>query len=84
MLFSWRCLSSAGRSRRSIVWPAVPMTVDSVKAPAIRPAAVPLSYPMIFAAATVVTRLVTQSTTVSATWGPAFFLRPRKNCGPTL
>ena len=67
-----------------MVWPAVPMTVDSVKAPAIRPAAVPLSYPMIFAAVTVVTRLVTHRTMVSATCGPAFFLRPRKNCGPTL
>ena len=67
-----------------MVWPAVPMTVDSVKAPAIKPAAVPLSYPMIFAAVTVVTRLVTHKTTVSATCGPALFLRPRKNCGPTL
>ena len=67
-----------------MVSPAVPMTVDSVNAPAIRPAAVPLSYPKIFAAVTVVTRLVTHSTIVSATCGPAFFLRPRKNWGPTL
>ena len=46
-----------------IVSPAVPMTVDSVNAPAMRPAAVPQSYLKIFAAATVVTRLVTQRTT---------------------
>ena len=64
--------------------PAVPMTVDSVKAPAIRPAAVPLSYLKIFAAATVMTRLVTQRTTVSDSCGSAFFFSPRKNWGPTL
>ena len=39
---------------------------------------------MTFAATTVVTRLVTQSTTVSSAWESAFFFRPRKNCGPTL
>ena len=43
MLFSRRVFSASGRSRRSIVSPAVPITVDSVKAPAIRPAAVPQS-----------------------------------------
>jgi hypothetical protein len=60
------------------------MTVDSVKAPAMRPAAVPHSYLRSFAAPTVVTRLVTQRTTVSIPCDSAFFLRPRKNCGPTL
>ena len=67
-----------------IVSPAVPMTVDSVNAPAMRPAAVPQSYLKTFAAATVVTRLVTQRTSVSETCVSAFFFRPRKNCGPTL
>ena len=67
-----------------IVSPAVPMTVDSVKAPAMRPAAVPHSYLSTLAAATVVTRLVTQRTTVSDTCDSAFFFSPRKNCGPTL
>ena len=36
-------LLGIGRSSRLIVSPAVPMTVDSVNAPAIRPAAVPAS-----------------------------------------
>ena len=66
------------------MFPAVPMTVDSVKAPARRPAAVPQSYPMTFAATTVVTRLITHTTTVRSAWEAAFFLTPRKNCGPTL
>ena len=43
MLFWSRFFSAAGRSRWLIVSPAVPMTVDSVKAPAISPAAVPQS-----------------------------------------
>ena len=43
MLFSSRVFSASGRSSRLIVSPAVPMTVDSVKAPAISPAAVPQS-----------------------------------------
>ena len=43
MLFSRRAFSASGRSSREIVLPAVPMTVDSVKAPAISPAAVPQS-----------------------------------------
>ena len=67
-----------------IVSPAVPITVDSVNAPAISPAAVPQSYLKTFAAATVVTRLVTQRTSVSETCVNAFFFSPRKNCGPTL
>jgi hypothetical protein len=67
-----------------MVSPAVPITVDSVNAPAIKPAAVPGSYPMSFDATTVVTRLVTQRTTVSDTCATAFFFRPRKNWGPTL
>ena len=43
MLLSSRSFSASGMSRRVIVLPAVPMTVDSVKAPAISPAAVPQS-----------------------------------------
>ncbi len=43
MLFSRRVFSAASRGSRAIVLPAVPMTVDSVKAPASRPAAVPQS-----------------------------------------
>ncbi len=60
------------------------LVVTVVKAPAIRPAAVPQSYPRTFAATTVTTRLVTHRTSVSNTCGIAFFLSPRKNCGPTL
>ena len=37
MLFISRVFSASGRSRRAIVLPAVPMTVDSVNAPARRP-----------------------------------------------
>jgi hypothetical protein len=43
MLFTSAVLSAAGKDRREIASPAVPMTVDSVKAPASRPAAVPTS-----------------------------------------
>ncbi|HET9315988.1 MAG TPA: hypothetical protein VFQ51_10380 [Vicinamibacteria bacterium] len=43
MLFRSRVFSASLRSSRAIVLPAVPMTVDSVKAPAISPAAVPQS-----------------------------------------
>jgi len=43
MLFFSLVFSAAGRSSRSIVSLAVPMTVDSVNAPAMSPAAVPLS-----------------------------------------
>ncbi len=43
MLFSSRVFSSSGSARRAMVLPAVPITVDSVKAPARRPAAVPQS-----------------------------------------
>ena len=77
-------VSASGSPRREMVFPAVPMTVDSVKAPARSPAAVPQSYPMIFAATTVVTRLTTHRTSVSSAWDAAFFLSPRKNWGPTL
>jgi len=84
MLFSSRVFSASGRPSWPIALPAVPITVDSVKAPAIKPAAVPQSYPISFAAATVVTRLVTHSTSVSNAWGSALALRPRKNWGPTL
>jgi hypothetical protein len=69
---------------REMVFPAVPMTVDSVKAPASKPAAVPQSYPMTLAAATVVARLTVHSTSVSSACEAAFFFSPRKNCGPTL
>ena len=79
-----RVFSASGNGRRAIVSPAVPMTVDSVNAPARRPAAVPTSYRSNFAKMTVTTRLVTQSTTVNATCVRAFRLSPRKNCGPTL
>ena len=43
MLFFSLVFSASGRSSRSIVSLAVPITVDSVNAPAIRPAAVPVS-----------------------------------------
>ena len=43
MLLSSRVVSASGSPSRVIVLPAVPITVDSVKAPAIRPAAVPQS-----------------------------------------
>jgi hypothetical protein len=43
MLFRRRCFSAAARSRRWMALPAVPITVDSVKAPAMSPAAVPQS-----------------------------------------
>ena len=62
----------------------MPITVDSVNAPAMRPAAVPQSYLKSFAAATVVTRLVTQRTTVSETCVSAFFLRPAEELRPDL
>ena len=84
MLFRSRVVSASGSPSREIVFPAVPMTVDSVKAPARSPAAVPQSYPMTRAATTVVTRLTTHRTSVSSAWEAAFFRRPRKNWGPTL
>ena len=43
MLLISAVFSAAGRSRRLIASAAVPMTVDSVKAPARSPAAVPTS-----------------------------------------
>ena len=43
MLFNSRTFSPSGIGRRPIASPAVPMTVDSVNAPAINPAAVPQS-----------------------------------------
>ena len=84
MLLSRRVVSASGRPRREIVFPAVPMTVDSVKAPASSPAAVPASYPMTFAATTVVTRLTTHRTRVSSAWDAAFFLQPAEELRPDL
>ena len=58
--------SSAPRRRRPsrpIASPAVPIEADSVQAPASTPAAVPTSRSKIFAAATVASRPVTQTTT---------------------
>ena len=43
MLFTSAAFSAGGRSRRLMASAAVPMTVDSVKAPASSPAAVPMS-----------------------------------------
>ena len=43
MSFISRVFSASGIDRFEIALPAVPMTVDSVKAPARRPAAVPQS-----------------------------------------
>jgi hypothetical protein len=84
MLFWSRAISASGSGSREIAFPAVPMTVDSVKAPARSPAAVPQSYPKAFAAATVVARLTTHSTSVSSACAAAFLFSARKNCGPTL
>src|SRR5881397_2095936 len=84
MLFTSAVLSAVGRSSRLIASPAVPMTVDSVNAPARSPAVVPMSYPRSFAAVKALTRHVTHRTTVTASCGSASFLRPRKNWGPTL
>ena len=79
MLFTSAAFSAAGSSSRLIASPAVPMTVDSVKAPARSPAAVPMSYPRSFEAVKALTRQVTHRTTVTASCGIASFLRPRKN-----
>ena len=84
MLLISAVFSAAGRSRRLIASAAVPITVDSVKAPARRPAAVPMSYPRSLDAVKALSRQVTHSTTVIASWGSASFFRPRKNWGPTL
>ena len=84
MLFISSVFSAAGMLRRLMASLAVPMTVDSVKAPASRPAAVPMSYPRSFAAKKAPSRQVTHRTTVIASWGRASFFNPRKNWGPTL
>ena len=43
MSFISRAFSASGIDRFEIALPAVPMTVDSVKAPASNPAAMPVS-----------------------------------------
>ena len=66
MLLISRTFSASGMLSRLMASPAVPMTVDSVKAPASSPAAVPTSYPRSFEKAKAESRQVTHRTTVTA------------------
>src|SRR6266540_2808234 len=84
MLFTSAVFSAPEISRLLIASAAVPMTVDFVKAPARRPAAVPMSYSRSLDAAKALSRQLTHRTTVTASCGSASFFRPRKNWGPTL